>query len=50
MYYIENYYTNEIVDTTNDINIAITISKNNIDSIVTDENNNVYYSNIELPF
>ena len=50
MYYIENYYTDEIIDTANDINTAITISKNNIDSIVTDENGNVYYSNIELPF
>lgn len=50
MYYIENYYTNEIINTANDINTAITISKNNDDSIVTDENGNVYYSNIKLPF
>ncbi len=50
MYYIKNYYTNEIINTANDINTAIATSKNNIDSIVTDENDNVYYSNIELPF
>ena len=50
MYYIEDYYTEEIIDAVENLQKAIDISKNNPGSQVTDENNNVYYSNIELPF
>lgn len=50
LYYIKNYYTNEIIDITTDYNKAITICKNHIESIVTDENDNIYYYNIDIPF
>lgn len=50
LYYIENYYTDEIIDVSASLERAINISKKNPDSMVTDEYNNVYYSNIDLPF
>lgn len=50
MYYIEDYYTEEIIDVVDNLQKAIDISKNNSGSQVTDENDNIYYSNIELPF
>jgi hypothetical protein len=46
MYYVEDYYTDEIITTTDDINIAIDISEKTPDSIVTDEEDDVYYTNV----
>lgn len=50
LYYIENYYSGELIEVTADLHRAINISKRIPDSMVTDEYNNIYYSNIELPF
>ena len=49
-YYIKDYYTNEIIDTTDNLSNAIAISKSINDSQVTDDNDNVYYTNMDLPF
>ena len=46
MYYVEDYYTDEIITITDDINIAIDISEKTPDSIVTDEKDDVYYTNV----
>ena len=50
MYYIRNYYTDELIATCNNVFEAINTSKYNHDSIVTDEEGNEYYFNVELPF
>lgn len=50
MYYIEDYYTDEIITVSDDLKLAIAMAKNYPDCMVTDENNNVYYTNIDLPF
>lgn len=50
MYYLENYFTNEIVDVYDNVNDAIEKCKLIEDTIVTDENNHVFYVNVELPF
>lgn len=50
IFFLENYYTNEIIDIFDNIDNAIIACKKIDDSQVTDENDNVYYTNIELPF
>ena len=50
MYYIEDYYTDEIITVSDDLKLAIAMAKNYPDCMVTDENDNVYYTNIDLPF
>ena len=50
IYYIENYYTEEIIDVSSNLNKAIEVCKSSDDTMVTDENDNCYYTNIELPF
>lgn len=46
MFYIENGYTEEIIDVSDNLFVAVQIARHTTDSIVTDENNNVYYSSI----
>lgn len=50
MYYLENYFTDEIVEVYDNVNDAIEKCKLIEDTIVTDENNHVFYANVELPF
>lgn len=50
LYYIKNYYTEETITCTDDFELAKKLCISYKDSIVTDENNNVYYMNIDLPF
>lgn len=45
MYYIEDVFTNEIIDTIDDIIAAMNICKNHPDSIVTTEDDSVIYDN-----
>lgn len=49
-YYVEDYYTDEIIDVVTDLFDAIAISKSIPNSQVTDDDDNVYYSNIDVPF
>ena len=50
LYDVENYYSGEIIETSAELYLAINISKGIPDSMVTDEYNNVYYANVEIPF
>lgn len=50
MYYVQDYYTQELFDTFADLIKAIELSKKTIDSEVVDENGNYFYCNIDLPF
>jgi len=50
MFYIKNYFTDEIIEVFATYEEAVYLSKQIEGSQVTDENNNVYYTNIELPF
>jgi hypothetical protein len=49
-YYVIDYYTEDIIDVLNDINVAIFICKNTIGTQVITENDNVIYTNIDIPF
>ena len=46
MFYVENVYTEEIIDVADNLFVAVQIARHTLDSIVTDENDNVYYSSI----
>jgi len=50
LYYIKNYYTDEIITCTDNFELAKKLCESYQDSMITDENNNVYYANIDLPF
>lgn len=50
MYYVTDYYTDEIINVFENVEQAIELSKNVPDSEVTDENDNYYFCNVELPF
>lgn len=50
LYYIKNYYTDEIITYTYDFELAKKLCESYKDSMITDENDNVYYANIDLPF
>ena len=50
LYYIEDYYTDDIINTATDFDHAVDICKDHEGSMVTDENDNVYYTNIDIPF
>ena len=50
MFYVKNYFTDEIIEVFATCESAIYFSKQIDGSLVVDENNNVYYTNIELPF
>lgn len=45
MYYIEDIFTDEIITCTDTLYIAIQLCKMFSDSIVTDDENEVYYTN-----
>lgn len=50
LYYIEDFYTDEIITTTTSFSEALETCKNTPDSQVATEDDAVLYSNIELPF
>lgn len=50
LYYIEDYYTDEIITCTYNFELAKKLCESYKDSMITDENDNVYYTNIDLPF
>lgn len=50
MYYLKNYFTDEIIEVYDNVNDAIEKCKLIEDTLVTDECNHVFYTNIELPF
>ena len=50
MFYVEDYFTDEIINVFATCEEAIQFSKHVDGSWVIDENDNVYYTNIELPF
>lgn len=50
MFYVKNYFTNEIIKVFATCEAAVYFSKQIEGSQVVDENDNVYYTNIELPF
>ena len=50
MYYVQDYYTQEIIDTFENLEDALILSKKTLDSEIVDENDNYYYCNVELPF
>lgn len=50
MYYITDYYTDEIIDVVPDVEDAIRISRSVPDSQVETEDDEVLYTNIDIPF
>lgn len=50
LYFIENYYTDEIIDITDDFDKACRICYLHNNSIVTTETDEVLYMNIDIPF
>ena len=50
MYYVKDYFTEEIIEVFAMYDAAVYLSKQIEGSQVVDENGNVYYTNIELPF
>lgn len=50
MYYVRDYYTQEIIGIFDNYEGALSLAKKTLDSEVVDENDNYYYSNVELPF
>ena len=46
MFYVKNGYTEEIIDVSDNLFVSVQIARHTLDSIVTDENNNIYYSSI----
>lgn len=46
MFYVENVYTEEIIDVADNLFVAVQIARHTPDSIVTDEDDNIYYSSI----
>lgn len=49
-YYVKDYFTEEIIEVFAMYDAAVYLSKQIDGSQVVDENDNVYYTNIELPF
>ena len=50
IYYVKNYYTGALLYVSSDFNDARDICELTPGTIVTDDNNNNYFSNIELTF
>lgn len=50
MYYVTDYWTDEIIDTTDDFDAAKAICDENEGSQVETENDEILYTNILLPF
>lgn len=50
IYYVKNYYSGALIYTSNNFTDACDICKLTPGTIVTDDNNNSYFLNIELPF
>jgi len=49
-YYVKDYFTDETIEVFAMYEEAVYLSKQIEGSQVVDENDNVYYTNIELPF
>lgn len=50
MYYVQDYYTQEIIGIFDTFEDALSLAKKTLDSEIVDENDNYYYCNIDLPF
>lgn len=51
LYYVVMYYSDEIIDITDDLQKAYQIAMKNDNAVVTDENDNIlYYCNLDIPF
>lgn len=51
LYFIQNYFTDELIDiVSNDFSRAEFIAARHENSVITDENGNTLYTNIDLPF
>jgi len=50
IFYVKNYFTDEIIEIFPTCEAAIYFTKQIDGYQVVDENGNVYYTNIELPF
>ena len=50
MYFVKDYFTDKIIDITDNLFNAKEISRHTENSIVTDKEGNKYYINIDLPF
>lgn len=50
MYYIEDYFTDEIIMIVDNFEIALAICNANPDSQITTEEDEVLYTNIDIPF
>lgn len=50
MFYVQDYYTKEIIGVFENVKEAIELSKNVLDSEVRDENDGFFYCNVDLPF
>lgn len=50
IYYVKNYYSGALLYVSSDFSDALDICKLTPETIITDDNNNSYFSNIELPF
>ena len=48
--FVTDYYTGDILEVFDNFPDALVFCKANPDSEITDENDNYYYSNIEIPF
>ena len=51
LYYVVLYYSDEIIDITDDLKKAFQIAMENDNAVVTDEKDNIlYYCNLDIPF
>lgn len=50
MYYVQDYYTQEIIDTFENFEDALNLAKKTLDSEIVDENDDYFYCNVDLPF
>ena len=51
LYYVVLYYSDEIIDITDDLQKAYKIAMENDNAVVTDEKDNIlYYCNLNIPF
>lgn len=51
LYYVVLYYSDEIIDITDDLQKAFQIAMKNDNAVVTDEKDNIlYYCNLDMPF
>lgn len=49
-YYIEDYFTDEIIDVVSSFDEAVKICSTHEGSLITLDNDEILYTNVELPF